>query len=114
MPRSASVPPHCYLLGGSSGTKLAILQRWLRLVFFRQWMLENCNLNMGKMAKLLRTAATAFFFTLLTGSVLAAERVGSTIAAQSTVSGEGLWANGSSPPQIRSTATNVSAPISRD
>ena len=52
-------------------------------------MLENRYLNVGKMAKLLRTAATAFFFTLLAGSVLAAERVGSTIAAQSTVSGEG-------------------------
>ena len=52
-------------------------------------MLENRYLNVGKMAKLLRTAATAFFFTLSAGSVLAAERVGSTIAAQSTVSGEG-------------------------
>src|SRR4051794_32620733 len=52
-------------------------------------MLENRNLNVGKMAKLLRIAATAIFFTLLAGRVLAAERVGSTIAAQSTVSGEG-------------------------
>ena len=62
----------------------------------------------------IRIVAIGTFLALFAGNVLAAERVGSTIEAESTVSGEGAVGKRVIARPIRSIGTNACALISPD